>query len=212
MYQRGGKRIFDILVVLLASVILIPILAVVALLVRVKLGAPVLFRQVRPGLNLKPFTAIKFRSMTDARDADGNLLSDGDRLTEFGAFLRKYSLDELPGFWNVLTGDVSLVGPRPMLFSYFQGKEEQYAKRHSVRPGITGWAQVNGRNTLPYRKRFEYDNWYVDHLSFALDLKILFLTVIQIFKTEDVALWEPEIDDLGLKTQPPAAAPPAQQE
>lgn len=210
MYQRFGKRAFDVLIVLITAIVVVPIVAIVAVLARFMLGTPVLFRQERPGLNFRAFYLVKFRSMTDARDAHGRLLPDGDRLTPFGAFLRKTSLDELPELWNVLKGELSLVGPRPMLFSYFAGKEELYGKRHSVRPGITGWAQVNGRNSIPYKKRFELDNWYVDNLSFWLDIKILFLTVLQLFKTEDVALWEPEIDDLGLKgDRSPAVAPPA---
>jgi lipopolysaccharide/colanic/teichoic acid biosynthesis glycosyltransferase len=187
MYRRLGKRLFDLAVAVSASVIAAPILGLVALLVRAKLGAPVLFRQTRPGLYGKPFTLYKFRTMTDARDAQGNLLPDAARLTPFGRFLRSTSLDELPELWNVLRGDMSLVGPRPLLMQYLDRYTPDQARRHEVRPGITGWAQVNGRNALTWEQKFALDVWYVDHLSFGLDLKIIALTLWKILKREGIS-------------------------
>jgi len=187
MYRRLGKRLFDLAVAVSASVIAAPILGLVALLVRAKLGAPVLFRQTRPGLYGKPFTLYKFRTMTDARDAQGNLLPDAARLTPFGRFLRSTSLDELPELWNVLRGDMSLVGPRPLLMQYLDRYTPDQARRHEVRPGITGWAQVNGRNALTWEQKFALDVWYVDHLSFWLDLKIIALTLWKILKREGIS-------------------------
>ena len=187
MYRRLGKRLFDLAVAVPASVIAAPILGLVALLVRAKLGAPVLFRQTRPGLYGKPFTLYKFRTMTDARDAQGNLLPDAARLTPFGRFLRSTSLDELPELWNVLRGDMSLVGPRPLLMQYLDRYTPDQARRHEVRPGITGWAQINGRNALTWEQKFALDVWYVDHLSFWLDLKIIALTLWKILKREGIS-------------------------
>ncbi len=201
LYRRGGKRLFDVAAVIVSLPFVLPIAAIVAVFVWFKLGSPILFRQERPGLKMRAFHLVKFRTMTDLRDENGELLSDSERLTHFGAFLRKTSLDEIPELWNVLKGDIGLVGPRPMLFSYFVDNKPEHLSRHAVRPGITGWAQVNGRNSLPYKRRFELDNWYVENLSLKIDLKILFMTIAQLFKTEDVALWEPEIDDLGLKSK-----------
>lgn len=164
-----------------------PILAVVALLVRLKLGAPILFRQQRPGLHGKPFMLYKFRTMTDARDADGHLLPDAERLTNFGRFLRRTSLDELPELFNVLKGDMSLVGPRPLLMQYLDRYTPEQMRRHEVKPGITGWAQVNGRNALSWEEKFALDVWYVDHLSLWLDLKIILLTIWKVLRREGIS-------------------------
>lgn len=185
-HAYGGKRLLDLVLTLPALVVLAPVLALLALLVRLKLGAPVLFRQQRPGLGGKPFTIYKFRTMTDARDAQGNLLPDAQRLTAFGRFLRSSSLDELPELWNVLKGDMSLVGPRPLLMQYLSRYTPQQARRHEVWPGITGWAQVNGRNALRWEEKFALDVWYVDHQSLWLDAKILGMTVWQVFKREGI--------------------------
>ena len=171
------KRLFDIIVALTAMVILSPIYIFLAYKVRKHLGSPVLFRQVRPGLHGKPFEMIKFRSMRDATDAEGNLLADNERLTAFGEKLRATSLDELPEFWNVLKGEMSLVGPRPLLMEYLPLYNQEQARRHLVRPGITGYAQVNGRNSITSVEKFKLDTWYVDNQSLWLDIKILFKTV-----------------------------------
>ena len=176
-YRRGGKRALDLVVCAGAAVVLLPVLAGVALLVRIFLGAPVLFRQQRPGLHGRPFMLLKFRTMTDARDAQGNLRPDAERLTPFGRFLRSTSLDELPELWDVVRGDMSLVGPRPLLMQYLPRYTPEQARRHAVRPGITGLAQVDGRNGLSWEEKFGLDVSYVDTLSFALDLKILCRTV-----------------------------------
>lgn len=186
-YTRFGKRVFDLALVIPGLVTLAPFLAVIAALVRVKLGRPVLFRQERPGINGKPYTIYKFRTMTDARDSAGNLLPDGQRMPRFGRFLRAASLDELPELWNVVKGDMSLVGPRPLLMEYLDRYTPKQARRHEVKPGITGWAQVNGRNALSWEEKFKLDVWYVDNLSFWLDLKILWLTVIQVLKREGIS-------------------------
>jgi sugar transferase EpsL len=159
---------------------------VTAILVRYKLGSPVLFKQQRPGLHGKPFYLYKFRTMTEERDENGELLPDHLRLTPFGQFLRKYSLDELPQLFNVLKGDISLVGPRPLLMEYLELYTPEQARRHEVKPGITGWAQVNGRNAISWEEKFKLDVWYVDNRSFWLDLRILFLTVIKVFKLEGI--------------------------
>ena len=180
------KRLFDLLISLLVLLLLFPLLGLLALLVRLKLGSPVLFRQQRPGLHGKPFTLIKFRTMTDKRDAQGNLLPDAERLTKFGKFLRASSLDELPELWNVLKGEMSLVGPRPLLMQYLPLYTPEQARRHEVRPGITGWAQVNGRNALSWEEKFALDVWYVDNRTLWLDLKIIWLTILKIVKREDI--------------------------
>lgn len=187
MYCSFGKRLFDLVLVIPTLIILSPVLAVLALLVRVKLGIPVLFRQQRPGLGGQPFTLYKFRTMIDERDEEGNLLPDAVRLTPFGRFLRKYSLDELPEFWNVFKGDMSLVGPRPLLMRYLDRYTPEQARRHEVKPGVTGWAQVNGRNALTWEDKFRHDVWYVDHVSLWLDIKILFLTVWKVIKGEGIS-------------------------
>jgi len=181
------KRCFDIPVSFIALIILLPILIVVSRKVVKKLGNPVLFRQKRVGLNGAIFEMLKFRSMRDAVDKKGNVLADSERLTSFGKSLRSSSLDELPGLWNVLKGDMSLVGPRPLLVEYLSLYSKEQARRHDVRPGITGWAQVNGRNAISWEDKFEMDVWYVDNQSFWLDIKILFLTVNKVFTREGVS-------------------------
>ena len=181
------KRLFDITAAAIALLLLaLPLLAL-TWLVRRKLGRPAFFRQVRPGLHGKPFEMVKLRSMTDARGPDGALLPDADRLTPFGRFLRSSSLDELPGLWNVLKGDMSLVGPRPLLVEYLPLYSPEQARRHEVRPGITGWAQVNGRNAIGWDDKFKLDVWYVDHRSLWLDLKILWLTVKKVLVRDGIS-------------------------
>lgn len=181
-----GKRALDLLLASLAIAILSPLLLAVAVLVRILLGKPVLFRQRRPGLHGLPFTCVKFRTMKETRDPAGNLLPDADRLTGVGSFLRRTSLDELPELWNVLRGDMSLVGPRPLLPAYLPRYTAFQQQRHDVRPGITGWAQVNGRNALSWEQKFELDVWYVGHRSLALDLKILWLTVLIVLRRQGI--------------------------
>lgn len=181
------KRIFDIIASLLGIIILSPILLIVALKVRKNLGTPVFFKQVRPGKDGKPFTMIKFRSMRDAYDKNGNPLSDAERLTPFGKKLRSTSLDELPELWNVLKGDMSLVGPRPLLMEYLPLYNTRQAIRHNVRPGITGWAQINGRNAISWEEKFELDVWYVENQSLWLDVKILFLTIKKVLIKEGIS-------------------------
>lgn len=181
------KRLFDITVSFVTLLILSPIILIIALLIRFKIGSPLVFKQQRPGLDGKPFYVYKFRSMTDERDASGKLLPDEIRLNSFGKIIRKLSLDELPQLWNVLKGDMSFVGPRPLLVEYMPLYNEIQLKRHDVRPGITGWAQVNGRNTISWEKKFEYDVWYVENRSFWLDMEILVMTVIKVFKSEGIS-------------------------
>jgi len=181
------KRLFDFVASFFGLVLLSPIIVVVALLVRNKLGAPIFFRQSRPGLNGKVFHMMKFRSMLDAADKDGNILPDDQRLTSFGKKLRSLSLDELPGLWSVLKGDMSLVGPRPLLVEYLPLYSPEQARRHNVRPGITGWAQINGRNAISWEDKFKLDVWYVDNQSFWLDIKILLLTVKKVFVREGIS-------------------------
>ena len=180
------KRIFDYALILLFSPLLVPLLAVTALVVAVNLGRPVIFKQERAGYGGKPFTLYKFRSMSDARDRHGNLLPDEKRLTGFGKFLRASSLDELPELLNVLKGEMSLIGPRPLLVSYLPRYNAEQARRHDVLPGITGWAQVNGRNNVSWEIKFELDVWYVDHWSVWLDLVILFKTVAKVVTREGI--------------------------
>jgi sugar transferase EpsL len=181
------KRIFDIFIAsVLLWLLLLPLL-VLAVVIRFKLGAPILFSQIRPGLNGKPFKLYKFRTMTNAVDADGNFLKDDDRLTPFGQLLRRTSIDELPELWNVLRGDMSLVGPRPLLMEYLPLYTQEQSRRHEVRPGITGWAQVNGRNLLSWDERFILDVWYVNHHSILLDIKILFITSKKVLKREGIS-------------------------
>lgn len=175
------KRLLDLIVAMVAIAIMLPLLALVAIIVRITLGSPVLFRQQRPGLHGRPFTLVKFRTMRDAVDAHGRVLPDAERLTPFGRFLRSTSLDELPELWNVLRGEMSLVGPRPLLMEYLPRYKPEQARRHEVRPGITGWAQVHGRNAISWEEKFALDVWYVDHRSFWLDIRILLLTVKRVF-------------------------------
>jgi len=181
------KRSIDVLVACLALLLLGLPMLLLARMVRTRLGSPVLFRQVRPGLHGRPFMMIKFRTMTDARGPDGELLPDAQRLTAFGRFLRASSLDELPELWNVLRGEMSLVGPRPLLMEYLPLYSPEQARRHEVRPGITGWAQVNGRNAVSWEERFRLDVWYVDHRSLWLDLRILWLTVRKVLVREGIS-------------------------
>lgn len=181
------KRLFDLLASAFGLLTLAVPLAVLAWLVRRKLGSPVFFSQVRPGLHGKPFRMIKFRTMTDARDARGSLLPDAQRLTSFGRFLRASSLDELPELWNVLKGEMSLVGPRPLLMEYLPLYTPEQARRHEVRPGITGWAQVNGRNAISWADKFALDVWYVDHRSLFLDIRILWLTVRKVLVRDGIS-------------------------
>ena len=181
------KRVFDVLVSAVALLLLCPVILFVAWQISRRMGSPVLFRQVRPGLNGKPFEMIKFRTMKDALDAAGNPLPDAERLTPFGQFLRSSSLDELPELWNVLKGDMSLVGPRPLLMEYLPLYSPEQARRHEVRPGVTGWAQVNGRNTLSWEDKFKLDVWYVDNRSFWLDIKVLFLTVKKVLIRDGIS-------------------------
>lgn len=181
------KRLFDLLASAFGLLILAVPLVVLAWLVRQKLGSPVLFSQVRPGLHGKPFRMVKFRTMTDARDASGALLPDAQRLTSFGRFLRASSLDELPELWNVLKGDMSLVGPRPLLMQYLPLYSPEQARRHEARPGVTGWAQVNGRNAISWEDKFKLDVWYVDNQSLSLDIKILWLTVKKVLVRDGIS-------------------------
>ena len=181
------KRLFDIVVSACALLVLALPLLVVIWMVRRKLGSPVFFTQVRPGMHGKPFKMVKFRSMTSERGTDGELLPDTERLTPFGRFLRSTSLDELPELWNVLKGDMSLVGPRPLLMEYLPLYSPEQARRHEVRPGITGWAQVNGRNAISWEDKFKLDVWYVDHCSLWLDIKILWLTVKKVLVREGIS-------------------------
>lgn len=180
------KRVFDLFAAALGFFLLLPVLVVLFFLVRKRLGSPAFFRQRRPGLNGRPFDMIKFRSMLEVYDGEGRPLPNEQRLTSFGKWLRSTSLDELPELWNVIKGDMSLVGPRPLRMEYLPLYNAHQARRHDVRPGITGWAQINGRNSLSWEEKFELDVWYVDNRSFLLDLKILFLTVKKVFVKEGV--------------------------
>jgi lipopolysaccharide/colanic/teichoic acid biosynthesis glycosyltransferase len=181
------KRLFDFLAAFIALILFSPILFIVAILIRRKLGSPVLFSQVRPGLNARPFRMYKFRSMLDAQDEHGNVLPDYQRLTSFGSLLRSTSLDELPGLWNVLKGDMSLVGPRPLLMEYLPLYSTEQSKRHNVRPGLTGWAQINGRNAISWDEKFKLDTWYVEHRSFILDIKIILLTIKKVLVRDGIS-------------------------
>jgi len=187
MYRKFFKRPFDIICVLGFFLIFWWVYIVVAILVRKKLGSPVIFKQRRPGLNEKIFTMYKFRSMTDEKDEFGNLLSDEIRLTKFGKILRSTSLDEIPEFFNILKGDMSLVGPRPLLIAYLERYNKHQLRRHETRPGVTGWAQVNGRNAISWEEKFDYDVEYIDNCSFILDMKIIFLTIKKIFVKEGIS-------------------------
>jgi len=181
------KRIFDISAAFLGLLLLSPVIFIVALQAHRKLGSPVFFKQTRPGLNGKPFKMVKFRTMLDATDEQGNLLPDSQRMTPFGNFLRSTSLDELPELWNVLKGEMSLVGPRPLLMEYLPLYSKEQYRRHEVRPGVTGWAQINGRNAISWEDKFQLDVWYVKHQSIWLDLKILFLTVRKVLIRDGIS-------------------------
>ncbi|MDQ6960749.1 MAG: sugar transferase [Mariprofundaceae bacterium] len=181
------KRFFDLFVALTLLLLLLPFIALTALLIRWHMGSPVLFQQQRPGLHAKPFYIYKFRTMNDAHDNNGKLLPDAERLTRLGRFLRKLSLDELPQLFNVVKGELSLVGPRPLLMEYLPLYSSEQARRHAVKPGMTGWAQVNGRNAVSWEDKFEYDVWYVDHQSFRLDMRIMWMTLIKVWRSEGIS-------------------------
>ncbi|KQN52662.1 sugar transferase [Pseudomonas sp. Leaf48] len=182
-----SKRFFDIVASVAGLIILSPVIAIVAYLIRKRLGSPILFRQVRPGLGGQPFEMVKFRTMRDALDANGNPLPDSERMTDFGRFLRSSSLDELPELWNVIKGDMSLVGPRPLLMEYLHLYDEEQVRRHDARPGVTGWAQINGRNALSWEEKFRLDVWYVDNRSLWLDLKIIFFTIKKVLIRDGIS-------------------------
>ncbi len=186
IYRKALKPAFDFFATLILIILLSPVLIILTVLVGFFIGRPILLKQKRPGLNGEPFVLYKFRTMTNEKDADGHLLPDEERLTRFGQFLRATSLDELPELFNVLKGDMSLVGPRPLLMEYLPLYSKEQARRHEVRPGITGWAQVNGRNALSWQDKFKLDVWYVDHVSFLLDLKILVMTLLKVLKREAI--------------------------
>ncbi len=186
IYERIIKRILDVVCAGIALVLFSPLLLITAILVRIKIGSPVIFTQKRPGYHEKVFSLYKFRSMTDERDNRGDLLSDEERLTSFGRRLRSTSLDELPELWNIFRGDMSIVGPRPLLVEYLPYYTDEEAHRHDVRPGLTGWAQVNGRNVTVWDERLKQDIFYVNHCSFCLDVKILFLTIIKVVRKSDI--------------------------
>lgn len=186
-YRNYGKRIIDIVLSLCASILLAPLLLIIGVLVYFKLGSPVLFTQERPGKDEKIFKLIKFRTMTDEKDEDGNLLPDSVRLTKFGKFLRSTSLDELPELWNILIGDMSIVGPRPLLVQYLPLYNQHQKRRHEVRPGLTGYAQINGRNAISWQKKFNYDVEYVDKMNLLLDTKIVFKTAKQVLVKDGIS-------------------------
>ena len=181
------KRLFDLTLMFISLPLLLPLYLVVAWLVRSKLGVPILFRQIRPGKNAKQFEMIKFRTMTDERDSNGELLPDAVRLTKFGQFLRSSSFDELPELWNVVKGEMSLVGPRPLLMEYVPLYSPEQARRHAIRPGVSGWAQVNGRNAISWEERFKLDVWYVDNRSFWLDIRVIGLTLKKVIVRDGIS-------------------------
>jgi undecaprenyl phosphate N,N'-diacetylbacillosamine 1-phosphate transferase len=187
MYCRFLKAVFDRVLAFILIIVFLPIMIVVGIFVYVTIGSAIFFRQVRPGKNEKLFTIYKFRTMRDEKDSEGNLLPDEMRLKGVGKFIRSTSLDELPQLFNVLKGDMSFIGPRPLLVEYLKLYDDRQKRRHNVTPGITGWAQVNGRNAISWQKKFDLDIWYVDHCSFWLDLKILFMTFLKLFKRSDVS-------------------------
>lgn len=199
MYKKIFKRLIDFVIAFCVLLLIWPIILIVAIILCfANKGAGVFFLQLRPGRNEKIFKLIKFKTMTDERDANGNLLPNKDRLTPVGEFVRGLSIDELPQFINVLKGDMALIGPRPLLTWFLPLYDKKQARRHEVRPGITGWAQVNGRNTLSYSKKFEYDVWYVDHLNMMLDLKIVYLTILNVLRRKNIGNGlQHEVDDLG---------------
>ncbi|AST58541.1 sugar transferase [Thermoanaerobacterium thermosaccharolyticum] len=185
--QSNIKRLIDILASLCLLIVLSPLLLAISMIIYLTMGSPVLYRQTRPGLKGKPFTIYKFRTMSNKKDKYGVLLPDEERLTKIGKFLRSTSLDEFPELFNVLKGDMSLVGPRPLLMEYLDYYTDEQMRRHDVKPGITGWAQINGRNNLSWEEKFELDVWYVDNWSIWLDIKILFLTIIKVIKREGIS-------------------------
>jgi lipopolysaccharide/colanic/teichoic acid biosynthesis glycosyltransferase len=187
MYKFFFKRILDLTIALIGLILLLPIFFIFMILIKINLGSPLIFKQARPGFKTKVFNIYKFRTMTDKKNKNGILLPDDERLTKFGKFLRSTSLDELPGLWNVLIGDMSLVGPRPLLIEYLSLYSSEQARRHEIRPGITGWSQVNGRNAISWNEKFEMDVWYIDNQSFILDVKILFLTLIKVIKRDGIS-------------------------
>ncbi len=187
VYRDWGKRGLDLLVLAIVSPIAVPVVGIVALVLRIKMGSPILFRQLRPGYQSKPFTVLKFRTMTSDRDENGLLLPDDKRLTKLGTFLRRLSLDELPQLWNVLKGEMSLVGPRPLLMQYIGRYSPEQARRHDVRPGITGWAQVNGRNAVSWEEKLRLDVWYVDHCGLGVDIKIFAMTMKKLVLREGIS-------------------------
>ena len=181
------KRAFDLLIAVVVSLMFAPLILVIALLIRLKIGSPVIFKQLRPGLHTKPFYIYKFRTMSDKKDMQGALLSDAKRLSNFGRIIRSTSLDELPSLWNLLKGEMSLVGPRPLLVEYVPLYSDEQARRHDVKPGVTGWAQVNGRNAVSWEEKFKLDVWYVDNQSFWLDIKIILLTIKKVFLRDGIS-------------------------
>ena len=187
LFFKSVKSIGDRLVAIISLTFLSPLLAILALMVRLKLGSPILFKQQRPGLNDRPFNILKFRTMTDERDSQGNLLPDADRLPAFGAWLRSTSLDELPELINIAKGEMSFVGPRPLLMQYLPRYSPEQKRRHEMKPGLTGWAQINGRNAISWEEKFELDVWYIDNWSLWLDLKIIFSTVVKVLKREGIS-------------------------
>lgn len=186
-YEKYIKRLLDFTLSFLALIVLSPVLLVTAVLVRIKLGSPIIFHQERPGKSEKIFRLYKFRSMTDECDENGDLLPDDQRLTRFGQILRSTSLDELPELWNILRGDMSIVGPRPLLVKYLPLYNEEQRHRHDVRPGLTGWAQANGRNAISWEEKFKLDVWYVQHISFWVDVKVIFMTVKKVFCRDGIS-------------------------
>jgi sugar transferase EpsL len=215
MLQRRIKRVMDVVAAILMLVLSAPVLLIAMLLVRIKMGSPVLFRHVRPGLHGRPFAVLKLRTMANDRDSEGKLLPPGVRLTRFGRILRATSIDELPQLWNVLRGEMSLVGPRPLLMEYLDRYSPEQARRHEVPPGITGWSQINGRNAISWEERFRLDVWYVDHWSLWLDLRILVLTAVKILRREGVnfpdnAVSSPFVGSGRGKPQPSREKPGAQ--
>jgi lipopolysaccharide/colanic/teichoic acid biosynthesis glycosyltransferase len=186
-YLKWGKRLIDVAVSAMALAVFSPFLALLCTAVVVRMGLPVLYMQLRPGFNAKPFWIYKFRTMSEVLDENGKLFPDEERLTKLGRFLRSTSLDELPELFNVLKGDMSIVGPRPLLLKYLKRYTPEQARRHEVKPGITGWAQVNGRNAITWEQKFEHDNWYVDNQSFTLDLKIIAMTVFKVLRREGIS-------------------------
>ena len=187
LFFKSVKSIGDRLVAIISLTFLSPLLAILALMVRLKLGSPILFKQQRPGLNDRPFNILKFRTMTDERDSQGNLLPDADRLPAFGAWLRSTSVDELPELINIAKGEMSFVGPRPLLMQYLPRYSPEQKRRHEMKPGLTGWAQINGRNAISWEEKFELDVWYIDNWSLWLDLKIIFSTVVKVLKREGIS-------------------------